>query len=257
MSDQRPHVAEPFERRDFGDDERPGQRARPIRAGQRLTPAQRNEANVPCGGTSFKLAAIRSWGTAPGIDGAISSTPASQSPSMARDIDAVPCAFSQFGMVYRKGELSPAGIDRGWPHQVALPAAVLLNGGYKDVHKFCDDLSLCPRGHAVFHEGQWWNVHCFADAEHAEKFMRQSAQKAARGAGQAPSSRRELLVVEQQHPQPVHAVRRLLADAHGESVTRRLASGLDAIRRREVRSEAEGKGEQLGAVEKMSDVSIG
>jgi hypothetical protein len=175
MSDQRPHVAERFERRDFGDDERPAQRARPIRAGQRLTPAQRNEANVPCGGTSFKLAAIRSWGTAPGIDGAISSTPASQSPSMARDIDAVPCAFSQFGMVYRKGELSPAGIDRGWPHQVALPAAVLLNGGYKDVHKFCDDLSLCPRGHAVFHEGQWWNVHCFADAEHAEKFMRQFA----------------------------------------------------------------------------------
>jgi hypothetical protein len=75
-------------------------------------------------------------------------------------------------MVYRKGELSPARVDRGWPHQIAVPAAVLLNGGYKEVHAFCDDLSLCPRGHAVFYEGQWWNVHCFADAEHAEKFMR-------------------------------------------------------------------------------------
>jgi hypothetical protein len=42
-------------------------------------------------------------------------------------------------MVYRKGELSPARVDRGWPHQIALPAA---------------------------------DVHCFADAEHAEKFMR-------------------------------------------------------------------------------------
>jgi hypothetical protein len=32
---------------------------------------------------------------------------------------------------YRKGELTPAAIDRGWPHQVALPAAASLNGGYK------------------------------------------------------------------------------------------------------------------------------
>jgi hypothetical protein len=76
-------------------------------------------------------------------------------------------------MVYRKGELSSAGIDRGWPHQVALPAAVSLNGGYNVVRAFCDDLSLCARGHAVFHEDRWWNVYCFADAEHAQKFMRQ------------------------------------------------------------------------------------
>jgi hypothetical protein len=34
-------------------------------------------------------------------------------------------------MAYRKGELSPSGIDRGWPFQVALPASVSLGGGYR------------------------------------------------------------------------------------------------------------------------------
>ena len=44
-----------------------------------------------------------------------------------------------------------------------------------------------------------------------------SQRHARRGAGaQAFASRRQLLAVEQQHSQPVHAVRRLLADAHGE-----------------------------------------
>jgi hypothetical protein len=47
----------------------------------------------------------------------------------------------------RKGELSPAGIDRGWPHKVALPARFCKNGGYKEIHDFCDGLSLCA--HAV------------------------------------------------------------------------------------------------------------
>jgi hypothetical protein len=69
-------------------------------------------------------------------------------------------------MVYRKGELSPAGVDRGWPHQA-------LNSGYKAIQEFCVGLSLCNRGHSVFHENQWWNVYCFAEPDHAEKFMRQ------------------------------------------------------------------------------------
>jgi hypothetical protein len=42
-------------------------------------------------------------------------------------------------MVYRKGELSPTGIDRGWPYQVALPASVSLGGGYKVVQDFCNE----------------------------------------------------------------------------------------------------------------------
>ena len=75
-------------------------------------------------------------------------------------------------MIYRKGELSPARIDRGWPHQVALRASACEGGGYKVIHDFCKDLSLCPRGHSVFHEGEWYHVHCFAEASDAEKFMR-------------------------------------------------------------------------------------
>ena len=74
-------------------------------------------------------------------------------------------------MVYRKGELSPAAVDRGWPHQVALPASACEDGGYKTIHDFCKDLSLCRRGHCVRHDGQWFNVYCFAAAADAEKFM--------------------------------------------------------------------------------------
>jgi hypothetical protein len=66
----------------------------------------------------------------------------------------------------RKGELSPAVIDRGWPHQVAVPASTSLGGGYKAIHKF-------PRGHSVAHNGQWFNVYCFVEATDAEKFMKQ------------------------------------------------------------------------------------
>jgi hypothetical protein len=73
-------------------------------------------------------------------------------------------------MVYRKGELSPASIDREWPYQVALPGSTSLNGGYKIIREFCKDLSLCPRGHSVFRD-EWFNVYCFAKPEHAERFL--------------------------------------------------------------------------------------
>ena len=69
----------------------------------------------------------------------------------------------------RKGELSPAGIDRGWPHQIALPVRFCENGGYKEIHDFCNDLTLCSRGHAVY-DGEWFHVYCFAKPEDAEKF---------------------------------------------------------------------------------------
>jgi hypothetical protein len=74
-------------------------------------------------------------------------------------------------MVRRKGELTAAGIDRGWPHQVALPASACEGGGYKTIHGFCKDLSLCPRGHAVFYGDEWFNVYCFGKPEDAEKFI--------------------------------------------------------------------------------------
>jgi hypothetical protein len=74
-------------------------------------------------------------------------------------------------VVYRKGELSPAAVDRGWPHQVALPEPQATGARHEIIRAFCKDLSLCPRGHAVHHDDQWWQVFCFAEQEHAEKFM--------------------------------------------------------------------------------------
>ena len=53
---------------------------------------------------------------------------------------------------------------------MGLPAAAALNGGYKAIQEFCVGLSLCNRAVTVFHENQWWNVYCFAEPGHAEKF---------------------------------------------------------------------------------------
>jgi hypothetical protein len=51
----------------------------------------------------------------------------------------------------RKGELSAAGIDRGWPQQIVLPARLCERGGYNEIHEFCRDLTLALRGHALDH----------------------------------------------------------------------------------------------------------
>lgn len=74
-------------------------------------------------------------------------------------------------MVRRKGELSPADVNREWPHQVAVPEKISVGPSYKVVHDFCKELSLCPKGHAFKSmDREWWNVFCFAEREHAEKF---------------------------------------------------------------------------------------
>ncbi|MGA8614369.1 MAG: hypothetical protein WB760_22385 [Xanthobacteraceae bacterium] len=74
-------------------------------------------------------------------------------------------------MTRRKGELSGASIDQGWPHQVALPASASKGGGYKTIHDFCKNLSVCPRGHSLFHEGEWFQIYCFAKPDDAATFM--------------------------------------------------------------------------------------
>jgi hypothetical protein len=74
-------------------------------------------------------------------------------------------------MTRRKGELSAAGIDRGWPHQVALPADQVTGANYNIVHGFCKDLSLCERGHSVRRDNVGYVVFCFADPAHAELFL--------------------------------------------------------------------------------------
>ena len=74
-------------------------------------------------------------------------------------------------MVYRRGELSKAAIDRHWPHQVALPAYRCTGGNFVTIHLFCVDLSLCPRGHSFYRDGMDMNVFCFAERAHAELFQ--------------------------------------------------------------------------------------
>src|SRR3981081_3913449 len=70
----------------------------------------------------------------------------------------------------RKGELSPAGVDAGWPHQVALPAHQCSGRSTAIIHEFCKGLSLCPRGHTVMWDDKWFNVYCFKDSVHADLF---------------------------------------------------------------------------------------
>lgn len=73
-------------------------------------------------------------------------------------------------MTRRKGELSGAMIDRGWPYQVALEARLSMGERYYTVHFFCNDLSLCPRGHSFRRDNTDYNVYCFAERAHAERF---------------------------------------------------------------------------------------
>lgn len=76
-------------------------------------------------------------------------------------------------MVRRKGELSKFGIDRDWPHQVALPERLSCREHWKPQHDFCEEngFDMSPRGHAFTRAGEWWNVKCFARREDAERFM--------------------------------------------------------------------------------------
>ena len=73
-------------------------------------------------------------------------------------------------MSRRKGELSPAGVDRDWPHQIMVPADEVLNQNYEAARTFCADLSLCPRGHSIFKDDRWHRVFCFSEKADAEKF---------------------------------------------------------------------------------------
>lgn len=76
-------------------------------------------------------------------------------------------------MVYRKGELNKAAINRGWPHQVALPAESCTGKNYTIHHAFCKglNLSLCDRGHSFRRNDSDFNVFCFAMREDALTFL--------------------------------------------------------------------------------------
>ncbi|MFO7310381.1 MAG: hypothetical protein DIU59_017475 [Pseudomonadota bacterium] len=77
----------------------------------------------------------------------------------------------------RKGELSRAAIDHGWPFQVALPTEDERGERLRfdrDAERFCRGLhlSLAPRQHHVCRDDKWWTIYCFAEAEHAERFRK-------------------------------------------------------------------------------------
>ena len=76
-------------------------------------------------------------------------------------------------MVRRKGELSKAAIDRGWPHQVALPAESCTGKNHTIHRAFCKGLglSLCERGHSYRRDDKDFHVFCFAEREPAETFL--------------------------------------------------------------------------------------
>jgi hypothetical protein len=42
---------------------------------------------------------------------------------------------------------------------------------YEKIHKFCADLSLCPRGHSFLEAYEWIRVFCFSKKADAEKFQ--------------------------------------------------------------------------------------
>jgi hypothetical protein len=51
-----------------------------------------------------------------------------------------------------------------------LAARFCERGGYNEIHDFCKELTLCSRGHALFHDREWFHVYCFesaADRAHA------------------------------------------------------------------------------------------
>ena len=76
-------------------------------------------------------------------------------------------------MSARKGQLTAAIIDRGWPFQIALDG-VLCTGKQTAVQdEFCKGLSRCVRGHFLSHDDKMFVVHCFSLKEDAEKFMAQ------------------------------------------------------------------------------------
>jgi hypothetical protein len=57
-------------------------------------------------------------------------------------------------MVYRKGELSLATIDREWPHQLALSAEYLRGNNCIIVERFCRGLSVCSRNRKYWRDGK-------------------------------------------------------------------------------------------------------
>ena len=75
-------------------------------------------------------------------------------------------------MVYRKGEMTKSAIDRGWPHQVALPSPQVVRQ-FSEIMTCCRSLSACVRGHWFRRDDVDFVVKCFAEEAQAATFAAQ------------------------------------------------------------------------------------
>ena len=75
------------------------------------------------------------------------------SPRPAHCVNAGGDHWGECCVIYRRGELSKHIIDPDWPHQIALPAYRCTGANYVTIHLFCQDLTLCPRGHSLYRDG--------------------------------------------------------------------------------------------------------
>lgn len=71
-------------------------------------------------------------------------------------------------MVYRKGELSRATIDREWPHQLAFSAEFVAGKNCIVIDRFCRGLSVCSRTRNYWRDRKEYIAYCFAERSDAE-----------------------------------------------------------------------------------------
>ena len=71
-------------------------------------------------------------------------------------------------MSLRKGEITKAGIDRQWPHQVALRAP--LGERYPEMIAFCRERAAAPRHPGFWRDDADWISFAFSEPADAESF---------------------------------------------------------------------------------------
>jgi hypothetical protein len=63
-------------------------------------------------------------------------------------------------------------IDRGFPHQVAMPNTTTV-ARHRELKAATEGLKLSPLPHGFFRDGQSWVVYCFAEPEDATRIAQQ------------------------------------------------------------------------------------
>lgn len=68
-------------------------------------------------------------------------------------------------------KLTVQAINRGWPHQIALLAEFSDGSLLGEQALFCNRLLRCTEVLRLTHDGQLYNIHCFATKAGASAFM--------------------------------------------------------------------------------------